>query len=159
MKNSLWLFILLLLAFLFKTGNEEDVFICARSFIDSTWIQNDWYLEQNISYRYLFNLIAGSSYILFGYFFSLVGLKFLYLLAWAFVFEAIRKRININFVLYSMIIPWTVLNTSIVAGEWIFGGVDTKGLSYLCCFLVFLFIDKHTNLQHFYLVSLPAFIS
>ena len=41
-------------------GVELDVVVLAKHYLNNSYIQNDWYLNLGISYRYLFNFFAGT---------------------------------------------------------------------------------------------------
>ena len=41
-------------------SNEVDVLPSAKQFVDHGWLTNDWYLNLDIGYRHLFNLIQGT---------------------------------------------------------------------------------------------------
>ncbi|HSV98508.1 MAG TPA: DUF6798 domain-containing protein [Spirochaetota bacterium] len=136
-KRSVFLtvFIILILNLLLKNilgVNENVVLAEARHFGDPSWIPNDWFLNQYIGYRLLFNAIFGQlAMILPLYLVSIAGRLVIYFL-FAIVIEKISRTLKIHL---ALIIPALVLFVSfqsIVAREWMIGGVETKSFAYIC---------------------------
>jgi hypothetical protein len=131
----LTVFIILILNLLLKNilgVNENVVLAEARHFGDPSWIPNDWFLNQYIGYRLLFNAIFGQlARILPLYLVSIAGRLVIYFL-FAIVIEKISRTLKIHL---ALIIPALVLFVSfqsIVARGWMLGGVETKSFAYTC---------------------------
>jgi hypothetical protein len=110
--------------------NEYDVLPYARQFIEKDWLLNDWFLNLKISYRYLFNLIFGPIISLLGFEYGAPVLRSLTYLFIAAGMHRFFRTLPIRFSLEVLVLCYFLENQSVVAGEWIVGGVETKAISY-----------------------------
>lgn len=128
---SLWLLIIAsVFQFTGYTDNEVDVLPSAQQFVSPMWLPTDWYLNLDIGYRHLFNLLIGPVVDGLGFRIgTIVARLVIYLLlalamfVWLRTFQ-VRYEIGLLFV-------WAFFSKqSLVAGEWIAGGVETKTFAY-----------------------------
>jgi hypothetical protein len=110
--------------------NEYDVLPYARQFIEKDWLLNDWFLNLKISYRYLFNLIFGPIISLLGFEYGTPVLRSLAYLFIAVSMHRFFRTLTIRFSLEVLILYYFLQHQSVVAGEWMVGGVETKAISY-----------------------------
>lgn len=111
-------------------GNEHDVLPFARQFVDRSWLPGDWYLNLGIAYRQLFNYICGNLIAWSGFLDgAYIGRLIAYLLLALALFVFLRT-IRLRFSLGLIVVLVFLGNQSLIAGEWIVGGVDTKTFAY-----------------------------
>lgn len=129
--------------------NEVDVLPSAKQFVEHDWLSNDWYLNLDIGYRHPFNLIAGTLVSWLGFEYgAYLGRLLIYLLlaiAIYIFFRTLRLRLS-----FGLLVLLLFLNRqSLVAGEWIVGGADTKTISYAFVILSFSFFFRKRYLLGF----------
>lgn len=110
--------------------NEVDVLPYAKQFWDPGWLQSDWYLNLENTYRNLFSIIIGPLVSWLGFD---VGRYTGRLLVYLFLSVAIYdffKSIRLNIVIGLLVLFIYLDHQSIIAGEWIVEGVDTKTVAY-----------------------------
>ena len=117
-------------------GNESDVLAIARQFAQPDWIPHDWYLQLPGGYRALFNVLfrallesplQTSSAILIGR-----------LLVAALLAAALASLLALLECPWYLGVPgiWLYLrHSSLGAGEWIVGGLETKPFAYALAIL------------------------
>lgn len=116
-------------------GNEVDVLPSARQTVDPAWLPNDWYLNLDIGYRRPGNLMAGWLVSWLGFLpGAYVGRVVLYLFL-AVALAAFFRALGLRLWLALLVLTPFLIDQSLVAGEWIVGGVDTKTVAYSCAFL------------------------
>lgn len=149
-SSSLLFFVVLLLVlssqFLLQydpKSNEVDVLAQARQFVQRDWIPNDWYLNQSIGYRNLFNLYAGGLLRLFpGRSGVYIGRLIQYLLfSWALMRLFGILKPPLGFVLLGLFV--FVNHQSIMAGEWMVGGLEAKSFAWSFSLLSLSFFLEH----------------
>jgi hypothetical protein len=137
-----WLFAVILgvtvLLCLFKdvlASNEMDSLPGARQFACPSWLPADWYLNQHVGYRMVFNVLAGSLFHVTGALsVSLTGRLLSYaLFAWAITGAANAARLSVVVLVPAWI--WFLDHQSLVAGEWMIGALETKVFAYGFCLL------------------------
>jgi len=110
--------------------NEVDSLPSARQFVERTWLPNDWYLNLDIDYRQPFNLAMGALVSWLGFEYgAYAGRILVYLLLAVSIytlFRAFRLRISFGLLFFLFFLN----HQSLIAGEWIVGGADTKTLAY-----------------------------
>lgn len=112
--------------------NEVDVLPFARQFSDPDWLRNDWYLNLDITYRNLFNAVFGPIVSWLGFDAGKYAGRFMiYLLLSAAVYDFL-KAVRLNIIIGLIALFFFLGHQSIVAGEWIVNGVDTKSIAYAC---------------------------
>lgn len=131
------------------TGNEYDILPFARQFFDSSWLPSDWYLNLAISYRmgsnYLFGfLVNGLGFINGGYAGRLIS-HLLLAIAFFVFFRTIRLRFSLALIVLLLFLG----NQTLIAGEWIAGGADTKTLAYAFALLTFSYFFQNKYLIGF----------
>jgi hypothetical protein len=130
------------------TGNEHDILPFARQYVDRSWLPGDWYLNLGIAYRQLFNYIFGNLVVWFGFLNgAYIGRLIAYLLLALALFVFLRT-IRLRFSLGLIVVLVFLGNQSLIAGEWIAGGVDTKTFAY-----AFALLSLSTFLQRKYLAG------
>lgn len=118
-----------------------DVIPYAFSFYNKEWLPADWYLNQSIPYRYLFNYPAGLLVDVSGFIPAIfIGRFFSYLLI-SLAFNLLIKILgssNANsFFLLAIVVHFSFFSNGIGAGEWMVGGFDTKVFAYAFVLLSF----------------------
>jgi hypothetical protein len=120
--------------------NETNILPFARQHIDSSWLPNDWYLNQPPGYRVPFIAIFGRMAATFGFLpTSIIGRLLGYtLITSALVF--LSRQLKLQFVLLLVAIALFLnINTGFsdmtgaqgsVAREWLFGGIEPKIPAY-----------------------------
>ena len=116
-------------------GNELDILPSIRQFVEHAWLPNDWYLNLNTSYRALFGFLFGPLVSWLGFENgAYVGRLIAYLLvaiSLYYFFRALQIR-----PLFGILVLMIFLNhQSLVAGEWMVGGLETKTIAYAMVFL------------------------
>lgn len=111
-------------------SNEVDSLPSARQAVDPGWLPNDWYLNLDIGYRQPFNLVAGTLVARLGFLQgAYVGRVWVYLLV-ASALAALCRALRLRLWLALLVLVVFLFDQSLVAGEWIVGGVDTKSIAY-----------------------------
>jgi hypothetical protein len=134
-------------------GNELDVLPSARQFFAHGWLPNDWYLNLDIGYRQVFNysigfLVDWVGFLNGAYLGRLIGYLFL-----AIAFFVLFRSLSLRFSLGLIVVLLFLGNQSLVAGEWMVGGADTKTLSYAFALLSFALFYKKKYLIGFALAG------
>jgi len=133
----LLVFLMLCAKFRFRLilRNESDILPFIKHYADSSWIRNDWYLNQNSIYRASFDFLLQPLFVLFSLpTATLLGRLFSYAV-FAFGIDRLcsvlrlRTRFALFFVLFHLSYP------TLGAGEWMVGGLETKVFSYSCILL------------------------
>lgn len=111
--------------------NERDTLVFARHTFDPAYISGDWYLDQSIPYRLLFDYPFGwlSSKISMYNASLLTGILCIILFAAAVQYLAGKNKPS-----WTIVIPLMVLfslKQYFVAQEWMIGGVETKPFAYI----------------------------
>jgi hypothetical protein len=131
-------------------GNEIDVLVTAKHFMNKSWIPNDWYLNLNIDYRNLFNIIAGSISLVFPLWVVAVIGRIITSILFSFVIYKFAKLFNIKtFLVLIFLFVWYNFFDSLVAGEWILKGFDTKSFAYIFSLLSLYYAVKNNYLKMF----------
>jgi hypothetical protein len=111
-------------------GNEVDILPSARQSVQRSWLPNDWYLNLEIGYRQPFNFVSGSLVSLLGFrcgaYIGRLLIYFLLAVALYAFFKAFRLRLSYGLLAVLLFLS----NQSLIAGEWIAGGVETKTIAY-----------------------------
>ena len=111
-------------------NNEVDVLPSALQTVNENWLPNDWYLNLEIGYRHFFNELAGPLVSWLGFKYgALVGRALLYLLFAGATLSFIRS-FRINFAMGLLALLPFLSNQSLIAGEWMVGGAETKAFAY-----------------------------
>jgi len=113
-----------------KGSNEVDVLPLARQYADSNWLPQDWYLRQPPGYRLLFQALFGWLIVNWGFLLTcLVGRIMCYSLVAAGI-VLIGRRMGLSPLLMLLAIAFFLQNQSLVAGEWLVGGLEAKSVAY-----------------------------
>ena len=125
-------------------GNEADVLPSIKQVVDYTWLPNDWYLNLNISYRQLFDFIFGQLVSKLGFVYgAYVGRVIVYLLLSVAIYIFFRT-LHLRPIYGILVLLFFLNRQSLIAGEWIVGGLETKTVAYALVILSFsLFLRKH----------------
>jgi hypothetical protein len=131
------------------SGNEVDVLPTALQVADHSWLPNDWYLNLDIGYRQLFGYLVGYLIDQLGFLYgAYAGRLMAYLLlalGLVIFFRAIRLRFSLGLIVTIFFLG----DQSLIAGEWIVGGVDTKTFAYAFALLAFAFFVQKKYLAGF----------
>lgn len=137
-RTPLQLLLLLLLLFGARTfhldkfaNNEVDVLPSALQTVDPDWLPNDWYLNLEIGYRRLFNWVEGPLVEWMGFEEGAIAGRIIAYLFFALALLLLFRTLRLRFVLAAIaLLPF--LNTqSMIAGEWMVGGIETKTFAYI----------------------------
>jgi hypothetical protein len=123
-------------------GNELDVLAFARQFFDRSWLPNDWYLNLDIGYRQVFNYLLGFAIDRYGFLNGAYIGRITGYLVLAIALFIFFRSISLRFFLGLIVVILFLENQSLVAGEWIAGGADTKTFAYAFALLAFSFMLK-----------------
>ena len=141
-RQRVFLAVLLLLAVLFAPhppllNNETDVLPLARQALDPDWLPRDWYLNQRPGYRATFDYTLGWLVtVLPTPAVAVIG-RLLAFALFASALQVLARDLRLS-------AGWTVLGLagflglfaqSLIAGEWMVGGVETKPFAYSFCLL------------------------
>ena len=113
--------------------NEVDVLPLAKQFVDRDWIANDWYLNLETNYRYLFQIIFGWLIVHWGFLAtSIIGRLFCYgLIATGLVLLGHKLGLNLTYLLLATIaLTYQGYLQGAIAGEWFVGGLEAKAIAY-----------------------------
>jgi hypothetical protein len=113
--------------------NEVDVLPLAKQFADPDWIDNDWYLNLETGYRYLFQVIFGWLIVHLGFLAtSIIGRLVCYtLVAWGIVLLGQKLGLSLSYLLLATIaITYQGYLQGAIAGEWFVGGLEAKAVAY-----------------------------
>lgn len=151
----LFLFVRLLFSSLLQV-NEADVIPSAKQFMNKNWLPADWYLNQDIGYRILFNFFVGSMARVFTFpVVSLLG-RIIIISLWAFVFTGFIKYLRIT-IFFIIPLLWLLTEEqSIIAGEWMLRALETKTFAYLTLMAAFLFLYKKRYLSAAFFLGLSV---
>ena len=145
----IWLLITVNEFSFYYIGNEVDALPSARQFVDHNWLPNDWYLNLDIGYRQPFNLIFGHLFSWFGFESgAYLGRLLIYLIlgiALYIFFRALHLRFSFGL----LVLLFFLNQQSLVAGEWMAGGVETKTIAYAFVTLAFSFFLRKRYLMGF----------
>ncbi len=113
--------------------NEVDVLPLAKQFVAPDWIANDWYLNLETNYRYLFQIIFGWLIVHFGFLAtSIIGRLICYaLVSWGIVLLGQKLGLSLSYLLLAtVVITYQGNLQGTIAGEWFVGGLEAKALAY-----------------------------
>jgi hypothetical protein len=112
------------------SGNELDVLPSAKQFLDHDWLPRDWYLNLDIGYRQLFNYAVGILVDQLGFLYGAYAGRIIAYLLLSLALVVFFRAIRLRFALGLVVVLIYFANQSLIAGEWIAGGVDTKTFAY-----------------------------
>jgi len=111
-------------------SNEVDILPSAKQFVEHNWLPNDWYLNLDIGYRLPFNLIMGALVHWLGFQYASYAGRLLIYLFFAVAAFALFEALRLRFWLGLLILIFFLNQQTLVAGEWMVGGVETKTIAY-----------------------------
>ncbi|GAB4503560.1 MAG: hypothetical protein Fur0043_05520 [Anaerolineales bacterium] len=152
----LWILIITKVFTLSFYDNEYDTLPDARQDVHPEWLPEDWYLNLDIGYRSLFNLMAGNLVNLLGFRNGAYVSRGIGYLAVAMGVYLLFRTVKIRFSLAFLCLFFFLKSQSLVAGEWILGGAETKTLSYAFVFLALACFLQKKYLTAFALSGLAA---
>jgi len=127
--------------------NELDVLPIARQFADSTWLPQDWYLNQDPTYRRLFQMIFGNLIVTFGFLKTSIFGRFLTYSLIASGLVKIKQALGLSnlafYVVIAAFLGWQ-REQGIIAHEWIVGGLEAKSFAYGFVLLAWSFLLKRS---------------
>ncbi|ARV05986.1 hypothetical protein BTO04_04395 [Polaribacter sp. SA4-10] len=131
--------------------NEMDVIPYARATFNDNWIPNDWYLNLNITYRYLFSYIIGFFAETFGTIPTIIAGR---LISYVLISLSLLLLIRLvygksyNAITYlALVLLFTFFPNGNGAEEWMVGGLETKVFSYAFSILALaMFLEKRMKL-------------
>ncbi|MBC8490602.1 MAG: hypothetical protein H8D45_31690, partial [Bacteroidetes bacterium] len=145
----IWLLIVAKVFTFSNTVNEIDVLPSAKQFVAPNWLSNDWYLNLDIGYRHVFNSILGTIVSWQGFQYGSYVARLLVYLLLAIAIYILFRTLCLKFSFGLLILLLFLGNQSLIAGEWIVGGVDTKTISYAFAILSFSFFLRKRYLLGF----------
>ena len=111
-------------------SNEVDALPSAKQFVQHSWLPNDWYLNLDIGYRQPFDAFFGVIVSRMGFQYgAYLGRLLIYLLLAVAMYVSWRA-FGLRFSVGLVALLLFVHNQSLVAGEWIAGGVEAKAIAY-----------------------------
>ncbi|WP_431655310.1 DUF6798 domain-containing protein [Pantanalinema rosaneae] len=113
--------------------NEVDVLPLAKQFANSTWIAEDWYLNQSPGYRLLFALLFGKLIVAWGFLAtSIVGRLICYgLVALGLVLIGECLGLTLPLLLTAIgLFLYSSPNQGIAAQEWLVRSLEAKAIAY-----------------------------
>jgi hypothetical protein len=118
-------------------GNELDILPTIMQFADHyhSWLPNDWYLNINTAYRQLFGFLFGPLVSRLGF---ENGAYLGRIIVWLLIAIAIYiffKTLHLRPWFGILVLLIFLNHQSLVAGEWIVGGLETKPIAYAMVFL------------------------
>jgi hypothetical protein len=116
-------------------ANEAEQVAIARHFVNPDFIPNDWYLNQPIGYRYLFNGITGVLVNVFPVWIGVVIMRTILHLGYAFAFFRLAKVLKVNVLFAALAILLFLSDQSLLADESLVTGLETKAFSYVMLLL------------------------
>ena len=133
--------------FLNYSANYENFLPGAREFINPDWIKNDWFLGLPSGERYtrfFFDIIMGPFFYLLSFQAVDALFRIIILALISYFIQSFAKLFNVSLFL---IIPGLFMFAtqrlqSIVAGEWVVGGIDPKCFAYFFSFMALLFLIR-----------------
>ena len=131
------------------TGNEYDILPFARQVYDSSWLPSDWYLNLVIGYRGVSNYFFGFLVDWLGFLNGGYAGRLISYLLLAIAFFVFFRTIRLRFSLALIVLIVFLGNQTLIAGEWIAGGADTKTLAYAFALLTFSFFFQKKYLIGF----------
>jgi hypothetical protein len=113
--------------------NEVDVLPLAKQYADPAWIPGDWYLNQPPGYRLLFQTLFGNIAAAWGFLAtSIIGRLLCYALV-ASGLVLIGRKLSLSLPLLLLAVGlFLYVNPyqSVVAYEWLVGGLEPKSVAY-----------------------------
>lgn len=118
--------------------NEADVLALARAYADPEWLPNDWYVRLPSGYRSLFNVLVGYPLKWFGMEVGVPLLRAILLLLFGGILIRIQKVSALPLLLFMFTFLVFFRNQSLMAEEWMVGGIEAKVLAYLSLWVALL---------------------
>ena len=135
------LFIFLCNPYVYIHFNEMDIIPFAKATYGD-FLSNDWYLNLEIPYRYLFSTVIGFCIDKLGMLPTVFIGRFISYLLFSFAFIKLTKLIKQDFIfrLVSFFVLFIFFRRGMdLAGEWMIGGLDTKVFAY--CFALLSLVE------------------
>lgn len=138
--------------------NEMDVIPFAKATFNPDWLPVDWYLNQTIPYRFLFDSILGVFADSFGIMPTIVfGRLFSYLLIAFSIHLLLRAIDNVTHSLlhyFFIILFFSFFPYGMGAFEWMVGGLETKVFAYAFAILSLAFLLRQDLTKTFFFAGL-----
>lgn len=119
--------------------NESDTLPFARQAAEPEWLPNDWFLNLDLGYRQLFDFGFGPVVSWLGFaraaYLGRLGLYLLLAITGRVFFQTLGLAWPYRWLVFVLFLN----NQSLIAGEWMVGGVETKSLSYSLVLMAFSF--------------------
>jgi hypothetical protein len=115
--------------------NEFDILPIIKQVADHSWLPNDWYLNIITAYRQLFGFLFGPLISRLGF---ENGVYLARIIVWLLIAIAIYvffKTLHLRPWFGILVLIIFLNHQSLVAGEWIIGGLETKPIAYAMVFL------------------------
>lgn len=136
--------------------NEYDILPYARQDVHPEWLPGDWYLNLDIEYRGVFNLLAGNLVHWFGFSNGAYITRGIGYLAVAISIYFLFRAVDLKFSFAVLCLYFFLKSQSLVAGEWIVGGAETKTFAYAFVFLTLACFLRKKYLLAFVLAGLAV---
>jgi hypothetical protein len=129
--------------------NEVNSLPTARQAVEPNWLKNDWYLNLGLGYQGLFYSFFGPVVTQLGFQHAAYAGRLVIYLGLAVALRLFFKAIKLPFPLALLVLLVLLRHGSLVAGEWIFGGVEAKPISYFFAVLALTFFIRRAYLAAF----------
>ena len=137
--HQVFLTVLLLLVARFEFrqpgSNELDYLPLARQAVDPGWLPQDWYLNQPAGHHLAFDCTVGWLLRMFPFETAMFIGRMLAYLLFALALQALARALGLQGGWMGLALLGFLPNQSLVAGEWMVGGLETKPFAYACCIL------------------------
>jgi hypothetical protein len=124
--------------------NEADTLPSARQFFSHGWLPTDWYLNLSFNYRFLFDFLVGPWLVIAPWRWVVLIGRFVAYCLFGLVAQGIGRSLQIRARYLIPALTMFLFAQSIVAGEWMVGGLETKCFAYVAILgsLIFYFERK-----------------
>ena len=111
-----------------------DVLPYSKSIFNGNWLENDWYLNLTIPYRYFFSYPVGFFADTFGFIYTIIfGRLISYVLialSLVLFIKSIKASQHSLLYYFSVILFFTIFSVGNGAGEWMVAALETKVFAY-----------------------------
>ena len=127
--------------------NEEVQFAFAREFFDPNWITGYSSLVDDLGTRALIRYIIGFTLSIFDWLPALLLLRIVNYIIFAYGLSRLIKQLNLPLIQSLILLELFFISPQcLIAGEWIFGGVEAKTFAYGFIFIALSFyLSKRFN--------------
>jgi hypothetical protein len=138
--------------------NEADTLPLARQVLVPNWLPGDWYLNQPPGYRLAFDYTAGWLVARLSFALGAALGRLLVCVLFALGVQALANalRLGARWAVLGLLTFLVVFNQSLVAGEWMVGGLEAKPFAYAFCLLALASLLRRRLAAAFFLLGLAV---